>query len=90
MNNEERMLQALLTETNIRNDLIEILEYCETMYQIYSKVHENKYDLINKNENVITKMIFKSAIRNFLSSKVKLYTEQYDDEEEDTTVKEPV
>jgi hypothetical protein len=78
-----------MASTNLKEDLNELLEYCDKMFDIFKKIHPSKLDVINKNEDELVKFIFSQAITNFYASKVKLYFSE--EEEEDIPArKEPV
>ncbi len=88
LNNEERLLLACLATQNLKEDLNELLEYCEKMLDVFQKVHRGKLDMIHKNEDELVKFIFSNAVTNFFSSKVKLYFS--DENDDDIPLKEPV
>ena len=84
MNNEERILDAFISKTNIKQDLNEILEYISKMFEAITKLHYNKLDIIDKNEEELINFIVKEALKNFFSSKIMLYI--HDEYEEDKPV----
>jgi len=82
LNNEERLLLACIASQNLREDLNDILEYCEKMLYILRLIHPTKLDLIQKNEQEILKLIFSNAITNFFASKVNLYFSDENDDDD--------
>jgi hypothetical protein len=82
MNNEERLLHSLFSETNLKEDLNEILEYLDKMFKVIKEFNKEKYS--DKFDNEIIKLIVKEGFENFLSSKVKLYSfDREDSDDED-------
>jgi len=79
-----------MASTNLKEDLNELLEYSEKMFDVFKKIHPSKIDLINKNEDELIKFLFFQAITNFYASKVKLYFSEEEDEDDIPVPKEPV
>jgi hypothetical protein len=83
MNNEERLLEALISKSNVKEDLNEILEYLADIYTLIEKVHQNKRDLIDKNVDEITLVVLNQGLRHFYSSKINLYIKDRDEDQEE-------
>ena len=82
MNEEERLLNAYLSEQNILNDIPSILSYLNTMF----------LRLGNPNDKITIDNILEIAISNFYSSKIRLYSEDANDSdnEEDKKLEEKI
>ncbi len=78
------MFIASLSYTNLRNDMNEILEYFANLLEMVKKHNPQKAALYEKHEDDLIKLIVKDGLKNFYSSKIKLYIqEDYDEEERD-------
>ena len=82
MNEEERLLNAYLSEQNILNDIPQILSYLNIIF----------LRLGNPNDKITIDNILEIAISNFYSSKIRLYSEDANDSdnEEDKKLEEKI
>jgi hypothetical protein len=83
LNNEERLLFACFCDTNLKEDMNELLEYCAKMLDILVKANYHKREIIMDNQEEVIKLVFNNAIRNYYSSKIKLFFKDIEDEEEE-------
>ena len=78
MNLEETFLNAFFGKTNIKDDLNELLEYMNKMFEIIRYDNETKVD---KLEDSLIPLVIKNALTNHYAAKIKLlYPDAEDDE----------
>jgi hypothetical protein len=82
MNNEERMLRAFLSDTNLKEDLPVLMEYLGALFILISKNYSDRY------EDIIIDLVVENGLANFYSDRIKHYLPY--EEEEDEPIKEPV
>ena len=94
MNNEERIMMSLLSETNFANDFNNLLEYLCDYYNEFLKIHKNNNEIIEKEGCELLIFIISKGLINFYSSRIKSYLidQSYDSDEEEknNNKKEPV
>jgi hypothetical protein len=73
MNEEERLLNAYLSELNILNDIPHILSYINKLF----------FHLGNPNDKTTVSNILEIALTNYYSSKIKLYSEDANDSDKE-------
>ena len=90
MNNEERLLYTCLNKSNFLKEMPMILEYLDNCYINVIEVNRNKSFKIE--ENVYIDFVIEYGINYYYSSKLKLYfdLEEYEDEEPKVEKKEKV
>ncbi len=76
LNNEERFLLACLHPTNMKSDLFQILEYLENLFGTITLVNQKGY------EDFVVYYTIEKGLTHFYSSKIKLYVDDYEEEEE--------
>lgn len=71
---------ASLSETNLRNDMNEILEYFAKLFEMVKKHNPQKSELYEKHEDDLIRLIVNEGLKNFYASKIKLYIDEDYDE----------
>lgn len=79
MNLEERMLLAFFTLSNLKNDLNELLEYMNKMYEIIRYGNEN---LIDRVEEDLSIMVIRNALTNHFAAKIKILIPDADEDDD--------
>lgn len=82
MNHEERLLTASLSETNMRDDINAILECFSNVCDLVYQTNRGKEDLLNRYEEKVLGMVIDAGLKSFYASKVKLHSQELDEEEE--------
>jgi hypothetical protein len=82
MNNEERLLLACFSDTNLKADIPILLEYFNALYTLIAQNYGDGY------EDIITDMVVENGLANYFSDRIKHYLPP--EIEEDEPVKEPV
>lgn len=79
MNLEERMLLAFFTLSNLKNDLNELLEYMNKMYEIIRYGNE---ELVDRVEEDLAIMVIRNALTNHFSAKIKILIPDADEDDD--------
>ncbi len=79
MNLEERMLNAFFTLSNLKNDLNEILEYMNKIYEI---IRYGNQDLVDKVEDEICVLVIRNALTNHFAAKIRILIPDVDEDDD--------
>lgn len=87
MNNEEKMLLAMLSPKNMDEDLPDLLAYMAELKTRFEIVNKSNKDYILGHRQEILNFILQQASEHFYASKLKVYLTDEDDEDEGEIVK---
>lgn len=88
MNVEERLFQASLSETNVKSDMNEILEFLSNLTSLVKAANPQKVEVFQKYEDSLIQTILKEGMNSYYSSKIKLYIPYDEDEEKEEKLPE--
>lgn len=79
MNSEERILHAFFCIPNLKNDLNELLDYMNKMYEIIRFQNEETVDRI---EDQVASMVIENALTNHYAAKIRILLPEADEDDD--------